>query len=704
MTTDPWAFEEAPASEGLGAGAITVVEGSSFCISDADGSIRPGGSQGVYVRDVRLLGRWELLVDGQPPQPMTVRYPEPFSAEVITWRPGVRDVRPALLVVRRRYVGHGMREDLEVVNDSARPVTCRVTLLADTDFADVFEVKAGTAAGNGWSRRDVVPGVLTLTRRRGEQSVSVEVRGYDGVDVGAAGLSWTLELPARGTWSTSVEVVGVFDGDRLPLRHPRGLPVEHAGPSQRLRDWRRNSPLMRTADPDLAQVLRRSVEDLGTLRIFDPAHPDRVVVAAGAPWFMAPFGRDSLLTSWMVLPVDTSLAVGTLQTLAEHQGRTVDPSSEEEPGRIVHELRLGPAAHLTLGGRSAYYGSADATPLFVMLLGELATWDVFDDRLRALLPAADRALEWVEHYGDVDGDGFVEYERKTERGLVNQGWKDSGDGVNFADGSLARAPIALAEVQGYVYAAYRARARLAECAGDPMGVRRWSERADRLKRRFDEQFWLPDLGWYAVALDADKRPVDALTSNIGHCLWTGIVDEARAPRVAELLTSPQLFSGWGVRTLATDMGAYDPLSYHNGSVWPHDTALCVSGLMRYGFVEQAQRVAVALLEAAAHFGHRLPELFCGHSRAQVGVPVPYPTSCSPQAWAAAAPLELLRALLRLEPQVHRGRLRCAPAVPERYLPLDLVNLRLGRSQVELEVTATGWRLETLAGPGLELVS
>ena len=576
------------------------------------------------------------------------------------------------------------------------------TLLADTDFADVFEVKAGAATGNGWSHREVVPGVLTLSRRRGEQSVAVEVHGYDGADVGAAGLSWTLDLPARGTWSTSVEVVGVFDGERLPLRHPRGLPVEHTGPAQRLRDWRRQQPACAPPTPISREVLRRSVEDLGTLRIFDPAHPDRVVVAAGAPWFMAPFGRDSLLTSWMVLPVDTSLALGTLQTLAEHQGRAVDPASEEEPGRIVHELRLGPAAHLSLGGRSAYYGSADATPLFVMLLGELAAWEAFDDRLRALLPAADRALEWIEHYGDVDGDGFVEYERKTERGLVNQGWKDSGDGINFADGSLARAPIALAEVQGYVYAAYRARARLAECVGDAAGVRRWSERAATLRRRFDEQFWLPDRGWYAVALDADKRPVDALTSNLGHCLWTGIVDDARAPRVAELLAVAADVQRLGRAHPGRRHGRLRPaqlpqrlgVAARHGPVRQRADAVRLrragaADRRRDGRRRRALRppLARAVLRSLARAGGRAGALPDVVLTAGVGGGGAAASCCVPAAPpAAGAPC---------------GRLRCAPAVPEQYLPLELAKLRSALAG-QLQVTTQGWRVESLDGPSPEL--
>jgi len=403
------------------------------------------------------------------------------------------------------------------------------------------------------------------------------------------------------------------------------------------------------------------------------------------------------------LPLDASLAVGTLQTLAGHQGRAEHPASEEEPGRILHEMRFGPAASLALGGGSVYYGTADATSLFVMLLGELSRWGRHDAQVRALLPHADRALEWVERYGDADGDGFVEYARKTGHGLANQGWKDSWDGVNFADGRIAQPPIALAEVQGYTYAAYLARGRLAQEAGDTDGAQRWSGKARQLKEDFNEAFWLPEHGWFAAGLDRDKRPIDALTSNIGHCLWTGIADQDKAAQVADHLLSDEMFSGWGIRTLATSMACYNPMSYHNGSVWPHDNAICASGLMRYGFVEHAQQVATAILDAATHFGHRLPELYCGYSRSDFPAPVPYPTSCSPQAWAAAAPLELLRGLLRLDPQLPDHRLWCAPAIPDRYLPLHLDNLRVGDMELTIHVRGDGWELDGLTGKGIDLI-
>jgi len=359
--------------------------------------------------------------------------------------------------------------------------------------------------------------------------------------------------------------------------------------------------------------------------------------------------------------------------------------TEEQPGRILHEMRFGVDSTLALGGGHVYYGTADATPLFVVLLGELRRWGLARYEVDELLPHADRALEWIRASGDRDGDGFVEYQRLTDRGLRNQGWKDSLDGINFAGGAIAEPPISLCEVQGYVYAAYIARSFFAQEAGDDQLAAVWADRARALKTAFNEQFWLPDRGWYAVGLDRDKRPIDALTSNIGHCLWTGIVDEDKAEAVAEHLLSPAMFSGWGVRTLATTMGAYNPISYHNGSVWPHDNAIVAAGLMRYGFVEHAQRVAEGIFDAARHLGGRLPELFTGLDRTDYPEPVAYPTSCSPQAWAAAAPIELMRTLLRFDPWVPRGRLWLAPALPVSLSDLRVENLALGGSRLRVEV-------------------
>jgi glycogen debranching enzyme len=702
--TAPWASGELPAGQGAACAPVTLIEGSTFCISEPGGDILTERSHGLFVRDTRMLSRWELRVNGLEPQPLTMTMTEPFSGLFLgRMPPKAGHADSTLLVVRRRYVGDGMREDITLRNTSAKPKRCVITLAAEADFADLFEVKGQTrprVAATVASTDDM----LVITSGRGERRQELRIIADESPSVADGVLTWRVQVPAQGERTLTVEAVAVNDGVALKLRHPRGRPVDLTRPAKRLRKWRQRGPQVRTEDRNLAAVLSRSVEDLGALRIFDPEHPNWPVVAAGAPWFMALFGRDSLLTAWMLLPWDPGLALGTLRTLAARQGAEVDPGSEEEPGKILHEVRFGPAASFALNGRSAYFGSADATALFVMLLGELQRWGGKESAVDALLPNADRAMEWIESYGDADGDGFVEYCRKTRDGLVNQGWKDSWDGVNFADGTIAEAPIALAEVQAYVFAAYKARAQLARHAGDERGAAAWRQKAKQLKRQFNEQFWLPDRGWYAIGLDKDKRPIDALTSNVGHCLWTGIVDKDKAGVVARQLMSPEMFSGWGIRTLATTMGAYNPMSYHNGSVWPHDNALCAAGLIRYGFIEQAQRVSDAIIDAAEHFGYRLPELFCGFDRAEFAAPVPYPTSCSPQAWAAAAPLQLLHSLLRFAPEVSSGQLWCAPEVPERYLPLRVSGLRVGKSRLSVDIGDGQWEISGLEPVSLEVIA
>jgi len=693
-------------------GTITLVEGLAFCISDRAGDILPGAERGLFFRDTRFLSSFELTVDDQRLEPLAVDSSSPYESTIVTRqppRPGTAD--STLLVIRRRYVGNGMREDLTVRNLNREAAAVRLELTMDADFAGLFDVKLGQVRVREGIERSAEragnSGVLRLSYRQGTDSRGVAVTG-DGGAVAAVGvadgrLSWQLVVPPRGEQSMSVQVVPAFDGVETAPYYGPGQPVETSQPATRQAAWQRVTPVVHTPDARLNRLVETSAEDLGALRIFDPDHPDRVVVAAGAPWFMTLFGRDSLLTSWMLLPLDPTVALGTLKALAELQGSRVDPLTEEEPGRIMHELRSGLGAEAAFGSGQVYYGTADATPLFVVLLGELRRWGLAKADVDALLPHADRALDWIENYGDRDGDGFVEYQRATDRGLLNQGWKDSFDAISFANGRLAEGPIALAEVQGYVYAAYLARAHFAREAGDAELTRHWAERATQLKRRFNEQFWLPDRGYFALALDGDKKPVDSLASNMGHCLWTGLVDKDKAPSVARHLVSREMFTGFGVRTLASSMGAYNPVSYHNGSVWPHDNAIIAGGLMRYGFTAEAQRIALAVLDTERHFGGRLPELFSGFDRAEFEAPVPYPTSCSPQAWAAAAPLYLLRTLLRFDPWVPFGQVWCAPAVPAELLPLRVDRLHLAGAEVSVEVTETSWWLDGLP-PGIELVA
>ncbi|EID56535.1 amylo-alpha-1,6-glucosidase [Saccharomonospora xinjiangensis] len=687
---------------------VTLVHGTSFCVCDDDGDFSGSRAEGAFYQDTRILSGWQLRIDGRPVEPITVQTPEPFHARFVgRAHSGEGEGESSLLVRRERYIGGGMREDLILRNYGRTKVTCTVSLRVTADFADVFEVKAGRIQEKGHHAVEVTGTGLHLTRYLDSTSRGVRITGQTLDDTVAEysrdRVSFRVVVAGGEEWYASVGALPVIDGTPIIPLFPREHPVEHSRPAVLARRWREESPVLRYSDNrSLAHTLQRSREDLGALRMFDPDRPDDVAIAAGAPWFMALFGRDSLLASLMSLAIDPTLALGTVQTLAHHQGTKVDPDSEEEPGRILHEVRFGADVSLALGGSHIYFGTVDATPLFVMLLGELSRWGIGRDHVEALLGHADRALDWIDRYGDRDGDGFVEYHRATERGLINQGWKDSWDGVNFADGTIARSPIALCEVQGYVYAAFVARAELAENFGDREGSRYWRDRAGALRKRFNERFWLAELGRYALGLDGDKRPIDSVASNIGHCLWTGIVDESRAESVANSLLSTPMFSGWGIRTLSSEMGAYNPMSYHNGSVWPHDNALIAAGLMRYGFVEHAQRVAVAVFDAARAFDGRLPELMCGFDRSEYDTPVPYPTSCSPQAWASAAPVHLLRTLLRFQPSLPHRRLRVSPALPESFGALLIDDVPLGGSRISIEARGTEVRVGHLPS-GIELV-
>lgn len=677
------------ASDSPETGGRTLVEGAAFVVSGPGGDIHGDGPEGLFVRDARILSRWCLRIDGQRPEPLAGFSEEPFVGVFVSRAPlRAGRVEPTVLVERRRYLGGGMREDIVLRNHGPEPAGVTVTVEVGCDLADLFEVKLGHPEADRHVRVEADAEEWRATGRHGAHERTVVVRA-PGAAVSVESISYRAVVPPQGTWEASLEVSSGTDGVLAASRFPIGSPIERAAPLRRIEQWRRSSPTFETDSPALSAVLARTETDLAALRIFDPSSPEIPAIAAGAPWFMALFGRDSLLTSSMTLAMTPDLAAGTLRALAHYQGRVVDPLTEEQPGRIVHELRFGADEALALGGSDRYFGSIDATPLFVVVLGQLVRWGLDRAVLEELLPAADRALEWIAVYGDRDGDGLVEYERSTDRGLRNQGWKDSVDGINFADGTLAEPPIALVEVQAYVYAAYRARARLAAMSNDPAANRYWEDQAEAVKRRINQLFWLPDAGYYAVGLDADKRPIDSLTSNIGHVLWAGAADGDKAALVAERLLSPELFSGYGIRTLATSMAAYNPVSYHNGSVWPHDTALAVAGLVRYGHRGHARRVAAGLIDAAAYFSGRLPELFCGFDKSAYRGPVPYPTSCSPQAWASAAPVAVVAAMLGLDPDVPSGLVAVDPSAPPEWGRLAARDIPIGHERLTVEVAADG---------------
>lgn len=674
---EQWTYTEE--SEAVPAATVTLVEGATFAICDSGGDISGRGAGGLFVGDTRVCSRLSVTVDDVMVDPLTVATRSPFAASFIGRTPG-RD----FLVFRDLWVGRGMRVDLRLRNLTHEARTVVVRVAVGTDLAELFAVKEG--------RANVTPVALSAcdgaVKFLAEDSqFGLIVRGSEGVfPTGDGSLRWMTEIGPREDWTACIGLSAIRGGEEVTPRYRCDAAPDQALPAARQAGWEENVPRLATDVAGLGTAFDHAADDLGALRLFEPGDPDEPVIAAGAPWFMTLFGRDSILTSWMALLVDPSLARSTAHVLARLQGTKDVDDSEEQPGRILHEVRFSRGPSLALADGDIYYGSVDATPLFVMLVHELWRWGVPLEELQPLFPAVDAALAWLQGPGDPDGDGYVEYMRRTPDGLANQGWKDSFDGVSFANGSLPEPPIALAEVQAYAYGAWNAGAALSIAAGNHVEGARRAAIAEALQWGFDQDFWLPDQGAYAIALDRDKKPVDGLASNMGHCLWAGIIkDRKKAASVARWLVSPELFSGWGVRTLATTMERYNPLSYHNGSVWPHDTAICVAGLRRAGFVDEALTLAGGLLAAVQATGGRLPELFAGITSDEMPVPVPYPASCSPQAWASAAPLLVMRALLGLDPDVPNRRLKIDPVLPPGSTKLHVTDLPLGGTRVAIEV-------------------
>ncbi|MBW3590321.1 MAG: amylo-alpha-1,6-glucosidase, partial [Actinobacteria bacterium] len=664
---------------GRGDGDVTLVEGQTFCLSTRSGDMFPDLPQGLFVLDTRILSKFEMRLNGHRVETLAVSVEDPFAATyVCRGLPAAGAADSNLVVMRYRHIGNGMRERVVVTNHAQSPLPVSVELRCDADFADLFEVKEERVRLRGRYSQEAEAQALIFEHRNLQghtRQVKVEFSETGVLEPTCA--TFESVIAPKSSWEICVEVTVALDNSKIEPLFKCGQSDEAGLPGRRLATWRARLPTVQTDNPALSAAVATSGEDLGALRIFDPEYPDVPILAAGAPWFMTVFGRDSLLTGWMTLPADPSLARGVLETLARFQGAKVDPDTEEEPGKILHEMRFGGAGGLALGGGDIYYGSIDATALFVMLLGEARRWGADDEWIKRLLPHADRALEWIEDYGDRDGDGYVEYLKQSPDGLTNQGWKDSWDGIRFAGGALAEPPIALCEVQGYVYSAYVARAHFAEEAGDLQLCEHYRLKAAELRRRFNEDFWMPEQKTYALGLDADKRQIDAVASNVGHCLWTGIVDPERAGIVADRLMAEDMFTGWGVRTLASSMAAYNPVSYHNGSVWPHDNALCAAGLARYGLIDAAHRIIDGQIQASLLDNGRIPELFAGFSRTEVPVPAAYPASCSPQAWGASAPISWLRTLLRLDPWLSRQSLWVAPSLPASMRRLKVEGIQVG---------------------------
>jgi glycogen debranching enzyme len=658
---------------------VSILEGDTFVVSDRRGDVdaSPDEPHGLFQQDTRYLSRWRLTVGGRSPRLLSTDDVNYFSAQFFLVPPdGSVYEDSAFSIVRKRAVGDGFHEDVTVMNHTPKPLELELRIEAAADFADLFEVNDALAKkGRLYSTVDVGRLVLGYSREGFVRETWVTASAAEA-ELTEDGIRFPLVIEPHGEWTTCLDVVvGVHAFGRASKTATSGHADTRSGTQMHLdlEEWLGAAPKLSSDWRALELTYERSLVDLAALRYYAPILPGNALPAAGLPWFMTVFGRDSLITSYQALPFAPELAEATLRVLAARQGMRVDDFRDEEPGKIFHEIRVGELTAFEERPHSPYFGTADATPLFLILLDETERWTGDDALVRELETEARAAVEWIDRYGDRDGDGYVEYERRNvESGLENQCWKDSWNSILFHDGSLAKTPIATCEIQGYVYDAKLRAARLArEFWDDPALAEKLESEAAELKRRFNEDFWLADREYFALALDGEKRQVDSLTSNIGHLLWNGIVDDDKADALARQLMSERLFSGWGVRTMAAGEGGYNPLGYHTGTVWPHDNSLIAAGLARYGYREEAARIAYAMLEAAEFFHHRLPEVFAGYPRAGTLFPVEYPTACSPQAWASGAPLLCVTAMLGLEPtpDVFRG---------EPHLPASVTRLALSR--------------------------
>jgi glycogen debranching enzyme len=694
---------------------IILKDNDVFVVSDLSGDITQSieAGLGLYRSDTRFLSTFELRLNGKRPILLNSSVDRAYVATFQLVNPLLgdpkRDFIPqqSLSVRRTRFVHQGMHERIGIRNCNRHPVEFELELRFDADFLDIFEVR-------GYRKLPLLGSHEPMVER--PDGISFGYRGLDRVrrrtDVIFAPVPafapQTAKLPLRlapqETFVLVIRVLPAIDDDVPSGNFEFDQALRHL--EETYERWNAACTRYRTDNERLdAGIGWRNLEDL---RVLCDSRPSGLFPTAGVPWYAAPFGRDAIITSLQTLALNPELARGSLRFLASHQGSKIDPWREEEPGKILHEMRFGELANLNQIPHTPYYGTVDATPLFLVLLVELMDWTGDVALLEELWPNAMAALEWISRYGDLDEDGLVEYTQNSHFGVRNQGWKDSEDSLVESQGDLAPLPAALVEVQGYVYHAKSGLARILRRLGQRDQAERLDMEARALRRRFNQVYWMPRQRYYAQALDRDKRQVSSITSNPGHCLWSGVVDRRRAAHVVARLMADDMFSGWGVRTLSTHAVSFNPMSYHNGSVWPHDNSLIAAGMRRYGFREAAERVSRSVLEACLRFqDHRIPELFCGFARDQRfdSGPGEYLVSCSPQAWGAGSLFHFLQTLSGVEVDVLDRRLTIDPLPTPLYSRLRVEGMRVGDGELDFTVDLTrGVRVQVDRKPtGLRLV-
>jgi len=684
----------------VGPHQVSIHHGQTVLVSEPDGQIHSPGEKGLYFFDTRVISSWTIYANGEPWELLNGGAIAHYASRIyltnraIPTADGIIPPRTLGLVVSR-LISEGMHEDLDVTNNSMRKVNFQLEIALRCDFADIFEVKSNNIVRRGhivtnWSQTRQQ---LRTSYRNGDFVRAVMVapsQGRPKATYSNGRLNFEIVLERGETWHCCL-LYTLEDGERIH-RPPHECADQHYKVhGETLSDWLRAVLKIRCSNEEFYRLYRQALEDMAALRlpIFGTDHKV-FLPAAGLPWFVAPFGRDSLIVSLQNLLIYPDFARGSLDILGSLQAKAEDDYRDAEPGKIPHEIRCGELAHLKLIPHTPYYGTADATPLYLITLH--AAWRATGDKtlLERHLATAEECLSWIDRYGDRDGDGFQEYQTKSSVGYENMGWKDSGDSVVYPDGSLVKGPKALCELQGYVYNGWLRMAEIFDELGKPDRAEGLRRKAKALFERFNDAFWDEDLGFYAFALDGEKKKVLTVASNPGHCLFSGIVPPERAAKVVKRLMAPDMWSGWGIRTLSALHPSFNPYNYQTGSVWPHDNAIIALGFKRYGFGAEAARIARDISDAGSHFlSNQLPELYTTIERDEDNFPVQYLGANVPQAWAAGSVFSLMQAILGIVPDAPHEKLHVDPLLPAWLPDLTLLDLHVGRHRFDIRFWRDG---------------
>jgi glycogen debranching enzyme len=697
----------------VGPPLITINRGNTFVLCEPDGCITAYTDQGIYSRDTRYVSNYEIFADGHPwilQNSGAIAY---YASRSYLTNPRVMteygDIEPATLsLVFSRAVSDGIVEEIEIYNYSMKRVRFNFEISLRTDFADIFEVKAKHLIRKGnvtteWSQ-DKRELISTYEHDGFKRSLVSQVDSSSATIYSNGRISFTVDLEPRASWRAGcdhsfVEAEGI---PQVPHHGIRPLRVGNSAAEQELNNWKKLTTSVTSSNEDIYRLFKQSVEDMSALRLPESGNPNEYIPAAGVPWFVSVFGRDSLIVSLQNMIVYPDFARGALRVLGELQAKEVDDYRDAQPGKILHEIRAGELATRKLIPHTPYYGTADATALYLIALHEAWKWLGDDSLFLQHEDVARKCLEWIDQYGDLDGDGLQEYQTRSPQGYENMAWKDAGDSVMYPDGTPVKGPKALCELQGYTYDAWVRMAEAFAHFGDVELARQLRKKATDLRQRFEELFWCEETDFYTYGLDGDKKQIKTIVSNPGHLLWSGIASPERAARVVQRLLERDMWSGWGIRTLSDLNPAFNPFSYQNGSVWPHDNGIIAMGFKNYGFAKEAAMIARDISEAASYFVfYRLPELYAGIRREPGTFPVQYLGANVPQAWAAGSVFHLLRAILGLNANAHTKTLYVDPVLP-RWLPdITLHNLRVGASTVTLrfwrEKDETRWDVLSAVG-------